>query len=94
MMYDSEIGFRAGTCTPFLFYDLDYEIKTPLVIHPVCGRTASLYDNRTDEREQLVKGLMKEVKKVNGIFSFVFSNKDFTSAKKNKWWKELFSQTS
>ena len=30
MVYRNAIGFRAGTCTPFLFYDLDFEIKTPL----------------------------------------------------------------
>ena len=35
MFYFDEIGFRAGTCTPFLFYDLDFEVKTPLIIHPV-----------------------------------------------------------
>ena len=29
MGYADTIGFRAGTCTPFLFYDLDYEIQTP-----------------------------------------------------------------
>ena len=34
MGYPDSIGFRAGTCTPFLFYDLDYEIQTPLLIHP------------------------------------------------------------
>src|SRR5690606_21572638 len=30
MVFRDTVGFRAGTCTPFLFYDLDYEIKTPL----------------------------------------------------------------
>ncbi|HAT67560.1 MAG TPA: hypothetical protein DCS66_23680, partial [Flavobacteriaceae bacterium] len=39
MFYYNEIGFRAGTCTPFLFYDLDYEVKTPLVLQPVIGKS-------------------------------------------------------
>ncbi|MBB1489730.1 hypothetical protein H4O21_24280, partial [Oceanospirillum sp. D5] len=30
MGYVNHIGFRAGSCTPFLFYDLDYEVQTPL----------------------------------------------------------------
>jgi len=29
MGYRNYMGFRAGTCTPFLFYDLDYEVQTP-----------------------------------------------------------------
>jgi len=32
MGYASNVGFRAGTCTPFYFYDLDFEIQTPLKI--------------------------------------------------------------
>lgn len=35
MGYPDKIGFRAGTCRPFLFYDLDYEMQTPLLLMPV-----------------------------------------------------------
>ena len=34
MGYIDTLGFRAGTCTPFQFYDLDYEVQTPLQINP------------------------------------------------------------
>ena len=34
MGYASNVGFRAGTCTPFYFYDLDFEIQTPLKVFP------------------------------------------------------------
>ncbi|MEM1001352.1 MAG: polysaccharide deacetylase family protein, partial [Bacteroidota bacterium] len=34
MGYVNELGFRAGSCTPFQFYDLDYEIQTPLKVVP------------------------------------------------------------
>ncbi|GAB5401266.1 MAG: hypothetical protein Aureis2KO_28510 [Aureisphaera sp.] len=92
MLYESEIGFRAGTCTPFLFYDLDYEIKTPLIIHPVCGTTTALSNSKASEQEVIVNQLLSEVKKVGGTFSFVFSNKDFTSDRNNKFWKVLFTR--
>src|SRR5690606_8026147 len=39
MVFRDTVGFRAGTCTPFLFYDLDYEIKTPLDVHPAAMTT-------------------------------------------------------
>ncbi|MCB0445434.1 MAG: polysaccharide deacetylase family protein, partial [Gelidibacter sp.] len=35
MGYINQLGFRAGTCTPFQFYDLDYEIQTPLQINSI-----------------------------------------------------------
>ena len=34
MGYEKSAGFRASTCTPFYFYDLDFEILTPLKIFP------------------------------------------------------------
>jgi hypothetical protein len=36
MGYHTQMGFRAGTCSPFYFYDLDYEIQTPLKVFPFC----------------------------------------------------------
>ena len=35
MGYADQIGFRAGTCTPFYFYDLENEIQTTLKVHPL-----------------------------------------------------------
>ncbi len=35
MSYPNKIGFRAGSCRPFLFYDLDYEMQTSLLLTPV-----------------------------------------------------------
>src|SRR5690606_39278830 len=34
MGYINHIGFRAGSCTPFLFYDIDFEVQTPLKVYP------------------------------------------------------------
>lgn len=35
MGYDNQIGFRAGTATPFYFYDISNEFQLPLKVHPV-----------------------------------------------------------
>ena len=34
MGYVNRIGFRASTCTPFLFFDIDNDIQTPLLVSP------------------------------------------------------------
>ncbi|MFV8224962.1 polysaccharide deacetylase family protein, partial [Christiangramia aquimixticola] len=34
MGYPDVIGFRAGTSSPFLFYDINMEVTTPLKVHP------------------------------------------------------------
>ena len=57
MGYIDTLGFRAGTCTPFQFYDLDYEVQTPLKINPYqCLDFALLkYNSELDKTEHLQK---------------------------------------
>jgi len=94
MGYVNEIGFRAGTCTPFLFYDLDYEVQTPLQIHPFhCMDFALLkYQSQLDKKEKLEQ-LIKTIKNVNGTFTPVFHNYAFSEDDTWKGFKALFNQT-
>ena len=92
LFYYNEIGFRAGTCTPFLFYDLDYEIKTPLVLQPVIGKSLSLKFGKESDIEGTIMNIYRSVKAVNGCFSFQFSNRDFEPKKENRTWRYLFSE--
>ena len=94
MVFENNIGFRGGSCTPFLFYDLDYEIVTPLIIHPLAITTKALNGKRDTEKVKQVRGILDAVKSVNGTFSIVFTNMDFSSNKKNKIWRNLFSNLS
>jgi hypothetical protein len=92
MGYPDSIGFRAGTCTPFLFYDLDYEIQTPLLIHPFQLMDFVLLKHASflDKKETLLKAI-SEVKKVNGRFTFIFHNYAFSPTKRWSDFKSLFN---
>lgn len=92
MGYPDTIGFRAGTCTPFLFYDLDFEVQTPLMIHPYQLMDFSLlnYTSLLDKKETLIRAI-QEVKNVNGTFTPIFHNYTFSGW--NRWtdFKTLFN---
>jgi hypothetical protein len=92
MVYEDTPGFRAGTCTPFLFYDLDYEIKTPLVVHPIAMTTTAFKNKYASDITKTVESLQATVKAVNGTFSMSFSNKNFTPVPSNEIWRTLFSE--
>ena len=92
MGYINHIGFRAGTCTPFLFYDLDYEVQTPLMINSyhlmdyALLKTKSLLD-----KKQVLNNIINEIKQVNGTFVPVFHNYTFSNDVKWNGFKELFN---
>jgi hypothetical protein len=92
MGYVNAIGFRAGTCTPFFFYDLDYEIQTPLKINSyhlldyALLKTVSLLD-----KKKVLNELINEIKEVNGEFVCIFHNYTFSNVERWKHFKELFT---
>ena len=92
MGYVSEPGFRAGTCTPFQFYDLDYEMQTPLKINPFCVLDYIYKDNDFHRSFNEIKEIISDVRKVNGTFSLVTHN--YTFSKNAAWlgWRKFYIQ--
>jgi hypothetical protein len=92
MGYVNHLGFRAGSCTPFLFYDLDYEVQTPLMIHSYHLMDYALLKNHSllDKKKSLNE-IIYQVKQVNGEFVPVFHNYTFSNDVKWKEYKELFN---
>ncbi|WP_108840631.1 hypothetical protein [Aquimarina sp. Aq78] len=91
MGYPKQSGFRAGTCSPFMFYDLDYEVQTPLVVHSFCfasqGDREDINDLMSARKE--ISIYMDKVKKVNGIFIPVFCNTLFSDLQNEPFWKSI-----
>ena len=92
MGYIDALGFRAGTCTPFQFYDLDYEIQTPLQVNGFhCIDYALLKKHSLlDKKEELLR-LIRQVKNVNGTFTPVFHNYTFSYDARWSGFRELFN---
>ncbi|WP_299102681.1 polysaccharide deacetylase family protein [uncultured Winogradskyella sp.] len=92
MGYINTLGFRAGTCTPFQFYDLDYEVQTPLRINPYQCLDFSLlkYNSKLDKTEHLQK-IINEIKAVNGTFVPIFHNYAFSDLERWKGFRSLFN---
>lgn len=92
MGYINEIAFRAGTCTPFLFYDMDYEIQTPLMVHSfsIMDYVLLKHNSFLDKKQTLMRHI-NEIKKVDGMFIPVFHNYTFSDSERWEGFKELFT---
>ncbi len=90
MGYTHEIGFRAGTCTPFYFYDINTEVRQPIKIHPFAMHDYALVNYKTkDEVFEKMDRVYRLVKQVKGDFILVFSN-ELLGSKQQLNWMELY----
>jgi peptidoglycan/xylan/chitin deacetylase (PgdA/CDA1 family) len=93
MGYASHIGFRASTCTPFYFYDLDFEIQTPLKIYPFALMDTTLNDYMGLTPKQSlgkVKDLYQEVKNVQGTLMTLFHNESISGYMRWRGWQRVY----
>lgn len=93
MGYASHVGFRASTCTPFYFYDLDFEIQTPLKILPFALMDTTLNDYMGLTPKQSlgkIKDLYLEVKKVNGTLITLFHNESISGYLRWRGWQRVY----
>ena len=93
MGYASHVGFRAGTCTPFYFYDLDFEIQTPLKIFPFALMDTTLNDYMGLTPKQSlgrIKDLYLEVRKVQGTFITLFHNESISGYMRWRGWQRVY----
>lgn len=76
--FSDRIGFRAGTCTPFPWYDLERDEETQLMLYPFAVMDSALA-NSTGEGLQKAVGDMKllsnAVREVNGSFVSVWHDR-------------------
>ena len=95
MGFSGEIGFRAGICTSFYFYDLEREIVTPLRIHPFAVMDATLryYMNITPaEVMSYVGPIIKEIRAVNGTFITIWHNESLSDRKPWEGWRDVYEE--
>ncbi|MBK7430608.1 MAG: hypothetical protein IPI62_06675 [Bacteroidetes bacterium] len=93
MGFADEVGFRAGICSSFYYYDLNREIQTRLRIHPFAVMDATLrFYMKVQPAEVMsyVGPLIKEVKAVNGTFMSLWHNESISNMKPWEGWKEVY----
>tara|TARA_B100000768_G_scaffold147252_1_gene140652 strand:- start:708 stop:1988 length:1281 start_codon:yes stop_codon:yes gene_type:complete len=96
MGFVDRIGFRAGTCTPFNFYDLEKECTTDLKIFPFAYMDGVLNDKlkyTPEHSSKLISEIKLEVRKVNGSFNAIWHNESLSNQDRWKGWRTVFETT-
>ncbi len=95
MGYPKTPGFRAGTCTPFHWYDLQLEKNTHLRLYPVAVNDMSFKLDRHLNSTQTIaqwKNLFDTVKLLEGSFYMLWHQDNLNNADKGKFGRKLYRE--
>lgn len=92
MGYTHELGFRAGTATPFYFYDIYLEVQLPVKVHPFAVHDYALLKEKSDlDAIKKMTPLYEAVKQLGASFNVVFSN-ELLGGERSLEWQRLFQK--
>lgn len=74
MGYTDTPGYRAGTTHSFYFYDLDYEVQTPLRLFPYALHYGSIERFMLHGQQTIIDDLLKNAVATSGNFIIMFNN--------------------
>ncbi len=86
-------GFRAGTCTPFFYYDLEREEQSDLKLTPFQIMDGTLLDYLELSPESAVEHavmMVKKVKDVRGTLVTLWHNESFSGVGRWNNWKNVY----
>ena len=95
MGFASQIGFRAGICTPYPFFDLTSNKATELMIHPfqVMDGTLNQYQKLApDDALKEIESIYEEVKYVEGTFVTLWHNESLSEMRNWKGWRRVYEE--
>lgn len=95
MGFAKHIGFRAGICIPYNFFDVDFDTETKLKIHPfmMMDVTMKAYMKIPDDQIfERFKPLIDEVKNVRGTLTTLMHNQTFSSTGVWGNWREIYER--
>lgn len=95
MGFADAIGFRAGICTPFRWYDLERESETNLTLHPFAvmdGTLNSYLKLSPAAAVEKTKEIINEVKKADGVFISIWHNETLSDWREWKGWKNVYEE--
>lgn len=93
MGYASQMGYRAGICSPFFFYDIEKELPTRLRIFPIAFMDGTLRDYmnlKPQQAMEVIEGIIREIKSLRGVFVSLWHNESLCECGRWKGWRQVY----
>ena len=96
MGFASYPGFRAGTCTPFFWFDLEKNSVTGLKVFPTTYMDGTFIEDLNltpHEADKKISSLTETVKKYNGCYISIWHNHTVSNQLYWKNWRAVFENS-
>ena len=93
MGFASQIGFRAGICISYPFFNVDQDQQSTLMILPfqIMDGTLNQYLKLTpNDAIEKIQEIVMEIKKINGTFVSLWHNSSLAEINEWKNWKNVY----
>lgn len=95
MGYSSNVGFRAGICSSFNFYDLALDVETKLKVYPFAYMDVALKNGLNlscQSAWETIQKLTDEVVMVNGEMISIWHNESLSDEFEWKGWRSVYEK--
>ncbi len=96
MGFADNIGFRAGTCFPFHWFDLRANERTELLIFPFAYVDSAFKDYlklTPDQSLEEIRELTRNVRAMGGLLMFIWHNSSINDSGEWRGWKRVLDST-
>jgi len=93
--FASDLGFRAGICTPFRFFDLDSNKCTSLIIRPFSIMEGTLKDYKNLNPDMALQSMSNQVniiKDLKGEFISLWHNESLSDLERWVGWRTVYEK--
>ncbi|MEI6123942.1 MAG: polysaccharide deacetylase family protein [Bacteroidota bacterium] len=93
MGYATDIGFRAGTSQPYLFFDLAKNCATPLKVHPFAFMEGVFKHYKPVPTNQIIgqiTPLIQQIKALDGTFISLWHNESLGTSAHWEGWRTIY----
>ena len=94
--YTDQLGFRAGICVAYPFFNIVRNEQRPLLLVPFQVMDGVLKDYlmlSPEESMEKINTIKNSIREVNGIFVSIFHNSSLTEVGEWKQWRRVYEET-
>jgi len=92
MGYVHNVGFRAGTCNPFFFFDLQHNKTTDMLVYPLLFMENAFFAENASQVINCLKPFVEEIQQYKGTLVSLFHNQSFGDEGNEQKWKAVYEE--